>query len=184
MLVHTESGPATAVRPAGPSHNSPEADELHAIALACAREFCSDYNNQQDLASRTLLAALQYNEVIQFPEQFMRKTARNLAINHARSVGARELTGCQQESALHNACLREAGLALDPCSHLILSDTLSRMERELTPSELRCYRLLCEGYEQRDLPRLLGVSRQAVSRILASIRGKYLAADSPDMAGR
>lgn len=48
------------------------------------------------------------------------------------------------------------------------------MESMLSPSERRCYDLMCQGYEQRDLPALLGVSRQAVSRMVASIRRKYL----------
>ena len=56
---------------------------------------------------------------------------------------------------------------------MILRDTLDRLLRRLTPAELKCYGLLKEGHEQKDLPGIMGVSRQAVSKILTSIRRKY-----------
>ena len=44
----------------------------------------------------------------------------------------------------------------------------------LSPAERRCYELMRQGYEQRDLPALLSVSRQAVSRMVSSMRRKYM----------
>lgn len=169
---------APAQDPAG-CHDSPNAEQLHAIAFACAREFSRDYNDQQDLASQGLLAALQYKGDIFFPRQFMRLTIRNLAINHAKSVGAREIPACDREDLWASHGQSES----DPCDRLILSDTLGRMECALTPAERRCYELLRTGYEQRDLPRLLNVSRQAVSQLLQSIRRKYLAAEHAESHG-
>lgn len=144
--------------------------ELQAIASACARQFARDYNDQQDLTSQAILAALQYGKPILYPKQFLRTTIRNLAVSRARSR-----VWCSQELASDAICESENAAGL--CPNLILSDTLSRLETMLTSSELRCYRLLCQGFEQRDLPRLLNISRQAVSQILLSIRRKYLDAD-------
>jgi len=144
--------------------------ELRAIASACARQFARDYNDQQDLTSQAILAVLQYGKPVLYPKQFLRTTVRNLAIGSAR---ARERHG--HEHALDAAT--ESRNHTDPCRSLIVSDALGRLEMALTPSELRCYRLLCQGFERRDLPRLLNISRQAVSQILQSIRKKYADAD-------
>ena len=61
------------------------------------------------------------------------------------------------------------------------ADTLDRLLRRLTPAELKCYELLKEGHEQRDLPGIMGVSRQAVSKILTSMRRKYEELESEDL---
>ncbi len=183
MLVHTSQG--TGVPTACPwSDHSHRAVELYAIAVVCAREFSADYNDQQDLASEALLAALRYTHDIQFPWQFLRRTIRNLCIDRSRSIGARELTGCEWETSLGELAADLVGEPCDPCEHLVLRDTIRRMESMLSPSERRCYDLMCQGYEQRDLPAMLGVSRQAVSRMIVSIRRKYtyLETDRPRQA--
>ena len=144
--------------------------ELQVIASAYARQFARDYNDQQDLTSQALLATLQYGKPILYPKQFLWTTIRNLALSYARGR-----LRCDQE--LNFDAIPESENAAGLCPNLILSDTLSRLETMLTSSELRCYRLLRQGLEQRDLPRLLSISRQAVSQILLSIRRKYLDAD-------
>ena len=150
------------------------ADELLTIAVTCAREFSADYNDQQDLASEALLAVLLYAGDIQYPRQFLRMTIRNLCIDRSRSIGARELNGIEWETLIGRL---DSDLVHDPCDpseHLALRETIERMESSLSPGEHRCYDLMRRGYEQRDLPGLLSVSRQAVSRMIASIRRKYL----------
>jgi DNA-directed RNA polymerase specialized sigma24 family protein len=170
MSMHVYPGAGRGSAPAGTVR--PGVDQLHPIALACAREFAGDYNDQQDLASQALLSVLQYGGDIMHVRQFVRTVVRNLCINQHRSIRSRELTiGDEYE------CLDEAD-ACDPTLVLILGDTLARMEGSLTPGELRCYGLLAEGFEQQDLPGLLGVSRQAVSKMIASMRRKYLEAES------
>ena len=149
------------------SNEASTIEEMRAMALAYARAFSHDYNDQQDLTSQAILAVLQYRKPILYPKQFLRTTIRNLAVSRARSR-----VRCSQELAFDSIFESENSAAL--CPNLILSDTLSRLESELTPSELRSYRLLCQGFEQRDLPRLLNVSRQAVSQTILSIRRKYL----------
>lgn len=173
MSVHT---------PAGFPADFHRADELFATAVACAREFSRDYNEQQDLASEALLAVLSYQDEIRFPRQFLRRTIRNLCIDRSRSIGSRELTGCEWESSLDHLCA-DPDQSCDPCEHLMLLDSIERMESMLSPAERRCYELMRQGYEQRDLPSLLNVSRQAVSRMVASIRRKYLSTESPPTRG-
>jgi len=57
------------------------------MALVASRQYCRDYNDQQDLASQALMAALQYDRPIEFPRRFMRTIVRNILLNHIRSVG-------------------------------------------------------------------------------------------------
>lgn len=172
MLVHTSIGLSVSPRLEWPD-DSPSANELFIMAVVCAREFAADYNDQQDLASEALLAVLHYKDDIQFPMQFLRRTIRNLWIDRSRSIGSRELTGYEWETATGD--LRaELVQPIDPCEQLILRDTIEQMESILSPAERRCYELMREGYEQRDLHALLSISRQAVSKMVSSIRGKYL----------
>ncbi len=170
MLVHTSAGLTASPRLEWPD-DSLRACELFAIAACCAREFSPDYNDQQDLASEALLAVLRYQDPIEFPKQFLRRTIRNLCIDRSRSIGSRELVGADVN--IQPDCRQ----ACDPCEQLILRDTIERMASILSPAESRCYGLMLQGYEQSDLPALLGISRQAVSRMIASIRRKYLAVE-------
>ena len=156
------------------SHDSPRMNELFVMAVVCAREFSADYNDQQDFASEGLLAILRYKGDIRFPMQFLRRTIRNLWIDRSRSTGTRELTGYEWEASLGDLHSDLAYKPCDPCERLVLRDTIERMELMLSPAEHRCYELMRKGYEQRDLPELLEISRQAVSRMIISIRRKYL----------
>lgn len=149
-------------------------NELFVMAVVCAREFSADYNDQQDFASEGLLAILRYKGDIRFPMQFLRRTIRNLWIDRSRSTGARELTGCEWEVFPGESHADLAYERCDPSECLILRDTIERMELMLSPAERRCYELMRKGYEQRDLPELLEISRQAVSKTVSSIRRKYL----------
>ena len=160
-------------RPQRSNHSDP-AIELFKLASACSREFAANYNDQQDLASDALLAALRYRGDIRFPRQFIRRTIRNLCIDRSRSIGARELIGCESEASLGDLRAESSDQPCDVCEYVALRQTIERMEAMLSPAERRCYELMRRGYEQRDLPAMLGVSRQAVSRMVASIRRKYL----------
>jgi DNA-directed RNA polymerase specialized sigma24 family protein len=173
MLVHTSTGLSVSPRLEWPD-DSLRANEFFVMAVVCAREFSADYNDQQDLASEALLTVLRYKDNIQYPMQFLRRTIRNLCIDRSRSIGMRELTGYEWETSLGDLRADLLDQHCDPCEHLILRDTIERMESMLSPAEIRCYELMRQGYEQRDLPGLLRVSRQAVSRIVCSMRQKYL----------
>lgn len=177
MLVHTSTGLSVSPRLEWPD-DSLSANELFVMAVVCAREFAANYNDQQDLASEALLAVLRYRDDIRFPMQFLRRTIRNLWIDRSRSMGAQELTGCEWETSLGDLRADLFDQPRDPCEHLILRDTIDRMVCMLSPAELRCYELMRQGYEQRDLPVLLSISRQAVSRIVSSMRRKYLDVES------
>lgn len=176
MLVHPSKGLTASPRPEWPD-DSLRVRELFAIAASCAREFSPDYNDQQDLAAEALLAVLRYRDAIRFPKQFLRRTIRNLCIDRSRSIGKWEITGLDWEISLDDL-FDDSGLPGNPCEHLILRDTIERVESVLSPAEFRCYQLMRQGYEQSDLPALLGISRQAVSRVVSSIRRKYLNIES------
>lgn len=181
MLVHPSTGSPVSPRLEWPD-DSLRAKELFMLAVVCAREFSADYNDQQDLASEALLAVLRYGNEIEFPKQFLRHTIRNLWIDRTRSIGTRELTGYEWETSLGDLRADLLDEHCDPCEHVILRDNIERMESMLSPAEHRCYELMRQGYEQRDLPVLLCISRQAVSRMVSSIRRKYLRVEN-DLQG-
>ena len=143
-------------------------DRLRYIA-DCAARCAANYDQREDLISDTIAALLGYGGHIEHPRGFIRTTVRNLAINQ----------GCVGPGAWE---ISNLGLDLedDQCSEIDLSDlsiirdTLDHLLERLTPGEAGCYNLLKAGYEQRDLPKLLGISRQAASKLVAGIRRKYL----------
>jgi len=76
--------------------------------------------------------------------------------------------------------LEDRGVDAKLPERLIVRDTLDRLLERLTPAETRCYELLKNGYEQRDLARTLGISRQAASKFLRSIRNKFKELEQED----
>lgn len=144
-------------------------DQWLGYIAQCAKRSADSYDEREDLVSDTVKALLEYDKQIEHPRSFIRTTVRRLATNRACvGAGARELNnselGVEMESVV-----AETELSVS----VIIRDTLQRLLQSLTPAEARCYELLKAGYEQRDLPRLLGISRQAVSKLLAGIRWKY-----------
>lgn len=135
----------------------------------CAEHCAGSYDERQDLISDTVRAILEYGKPIEHPKTFIWTTVRRLAINHGRvGAGAREFSNTED--------LIEADPSEDPMrlsETVILRDTLARFLKRLTHAEAGCYELLEAGFEQRDLPGLMGVSRQAVSKLLTSMRSKY-----------
>ncbi|HET6455156.1 MAG TPA: hypothetical protein VFI02_12185 [Armatimonadota bacterium] len=143
-------------------------DALRYIA-DCAARCAADYDQREDLISDTVTALLEYDGHIEHPKGFIRTTVRNLAINQGVvGPGAREISNSDLD------------LEGDQCSEInlsdlsVLRDTLDHLLERLTPAEAGCYNLLKAGYEQRDLPKLLGISRQTAFKLLAGIRRKYL----------
>ena len=149
-------------------------DGLRYIAN-CAARFATDYNEREDLISDTIAALLEYHGHIEHPRGFIRTTVRNLAINQGCvGPGAREISNVDLD-------LEDKERAeMELCDLNIIRDTLDRLMERLTPSEAECYNLLRAGYEQRDLPRLLRVSRQAVSKLVAGIRQEYMSLEEED----
>lgn len=135
----------------------------------CAEHYAGSYDERQDLISDTVRALLEYRKPIDHPKTFIWTTVRRLAINRGCvGAGAREFSNTED--------LIEADAAEDPMrlsETVILRDTLARFLERLTPAEKGCYALLKAGFEQRDLPGLMSVSRQAVSKLLTSMRGKF-----------
>ena len=149
----------------------------------CASEFTSSYDDRQDLAGEIRLALLSYPKGVSYPSQFVRTVARNLAINrYAYGSRAWEVTETEIcELSVDDSSVpfveymrsRES-LANDPSLSIEMRDTLLQVEKRLSPSEKHCYQLLKQGFEQEDIPQFLGISKQAVSKIIHSIRRKYL----------
>lgn len=146
----------------------------------CAKAHSDCYDDEQELMSSVTLRLLQYPKPIEYPEQFVRVMARNLAINKSRTgSGLWEIV----ESEMSDETAGETGKAApSPQSsglveQILLKETLVRLERMLSPAEAKCYKLLKDGFEQADLPEKLGVSRQAVSKLMKEIRRKFLMAD-------
>ena len=156
----------------------------------CASEFASSYDDRQDLAAEICLALLRYREDIQYPTQFVRTVARNLAINRC-VYGSRAWEVA--ETDLRESTLDDPSVPLveyvrsknsaqpDPSIGVEARDTLIRLEQKLAPSEKRCYELLKQGFEQEDLPRLMGITKQAISKLMQSIRRKYLALEREEI---
>ncbi|MBP6963758.1 MAG: sigma-70 family RNA polymerase sigma factor [Armatimonadetes bacterium] len=144
-------------------------DCWRAYIADCAEHYAASYDERQDLISDTVRALLEYGKPIEHPKTFIWTTVRRLAINHGCvGAGAREFSNTED--------LIEADTSEDPMrlpETVILRDTLARFLKRLTPAETGCYELLKAGFEQRDLPGLMGVSRQAVSKLLTSMRAKY-----------
>lgn len=170
--------------PSGQSMVGREVAEAFRDYLAsCAAQYSRSYDDREELISRVVIALLEYAKPIQHPRKFIRVTAKNLALNSAR-VGCglwetveSEIADLQEVEKMARTSLHEP---LDESSTenvVVLKDTLLRLEGMLSPAERRCYQLLKEGLEQRDLARLLGISRQGVYKILRSIRKKYELAD-------
>lgn len=149
-------------------------DALRYIA-DCAARCAADYDQREDLISDTVTALLEYDGHIEHPKGFIRTTVRNLAINQGVvGPGAREISNVDLD--LEN----EERAEMELCDLNIIRDTLNRLMERLTPSEAVCYSLLKAGYEQRDLPGLLGISRQAVSKLVVGIRQEYMSLEEED----
>ena len=150
-------------------------DEALRYIASCAARCAANYDQREDLMSDTIAALLEYRGHIEHPRGFIRTTVRNLAINR----------GCVGPGAWEISNL-DLDLEDDECSEISLSDLsmirdiLDHLLERLTPSEARCYNLLKGGYEQRDLPGLLGICRQAASKLVAGIRRKYLSLEMED----
>ncbi len=160
-------------------------DKYCELINKCARENSKSYDEWQDLAAETRLALLSYPEQIKHPAQFIRIVTRNIAINR-KSYGCEawetpESEFCYTDESttpLVEFIQSKSQTEIDPMRTLELRDTLLRMEERLTASEKRCYQLLKKGFEQEDLARLMGISKQAVSKLIMSIRRKFLTAES------
>lgn len=143
-------------------------DGLRYIA-DCAARCAANYDQREDLISDTIAALLEYHGHIEHPRGFIRTTVRNLAINRGCvGPGAWEISNLDLD--LEDGECSEIGLS----DLSVIRDTLDHLLELLTPAEARCYNLLKAGYEQRDLPKLLGISRQAASKLVAGIRREYL----------
>mgnify|MGYP000855178065 FL=1 len=141
------------------------------------KQISVNYDERQDLISDTVRALLEYDRPIEYPKSFIWTTVRRLAINRGCvGAGAREFSNSDGVIEADPA-ETQAG----PSETVILRDTLERLLKRLTPAEMRCYELLKDGYEQRDLPKLMGVSRQAISKLLNAIRRKYEELESEDL---
>jgi len=149
-------------------------DALRYIA-DCAARCAADYDQREDLISDTVTALLEYDGHIEHPKGFIRTTVRNLAINQGVvGPGAREISNVDLDLE------DEERAEMELCDLNIIRDTLNRLMERLTPSEAVCYSLLKAGYEQRDLPGLLGISRQAVSKLVVGIRQEYMSLEEED----
>jgi hypothetical protein len=138
------------------------------------------------LVSAVLLGLLQYEKQIAYPEQFVRVMTRNLAINRSRSGAS--LYEVVESDISSDSGTGEASVVSDqidaasvPVNYVLLKDTLVRLESMLSPAEARCYFLLKAGLEQEDLPSRLGVTRQAVGKIIKEIRRKYMLLESEEV---
>lgn len=152
-------------------------DQWRRYIADCAEQYSVNYDERQDLISDAVRALLEYGKPIEHPKSFIWTTVRRLAINRGCvGANAREFSNAD---VLFEEDIAEARSGLSET--IILRDTLDRLLRRLTPGELKCYELLKEGHEQRDLPGIMGVSRQAVSKILTSMRRKYEELESEDL---
>ncbi len=143
----------------------------------CAEQYSGSYDERQDLIADAVHALLEYGKPIEHPRSFIWTTVRRLAINRGCvGAGAREFSNAD---TVMEADIAEERSGLQET--VILRDTLRRLLKRLTPTEMKCYDLLKEGYEQKDLPELMGVSRQAVSKLLCAIRRKYEDLESEDL---
>lgn len=149
-------------------------DGLRYIA-DCAARCAADYDQREDLISDTIAALLEYHGRIEHPRGFIRTTVTNLAINRGCvGPGAWEISNLDLD--LEDGQCSEIGLS----DLSVIRDTLDQLLERLTPAEAGCYNLLKAGYEQRDLPTFLGISRQAASKLIAGIRRKYLSLEMED----
>ena len=180
--------------PSGPSPSGVPAaalilcSQMQEYIRSCAAQYSRNSDDREDLYLDIVVRLLEYPERVQHAKQFIRTTARNLAINRSR-IGSRywEVTESQLASAddddidlsLESLAAVRPG-ETDPVHTIVLQDTLLRMEECLLPSEKRVYSLLQEGYQQSDLAQLLAVSKQAVSKVIHSIREKFLAAEATE----
>ena len=149
---------------------------------ACASQFCRSYDDREELASRVVLTLLEYSKSISHPRKFIRIVTKNLALNSTR-VGSGLWETVESEMAGASAgedfkTLLDASDS-EPAMEraVVLKDTLIRMEALLSPAESRCYALLKQGLEQKDIANALGISRQCVHKMLRSIRKKFEIAD-------
>ena len=156
----------------------------------CASEFVSSYDDRQDLAAEIHLVLLRYRRPIEYPAQFVRTVARNLAINRCvYGSGAWEVSESEFGESVADGSsipfveyLRSKDLlGPDPSFSIQARDTLIRLEKMLSPSEKRCYDFLKQGFEQEDLSELIGITKQAVSKLIQSIRRKFLVIDGEDI---
>lgn len=143
---------------------------------ACAERSAPTYDERQDLISDTMAALLEYKGPIRHPRGFIRTTVTNLAINRKR-IGAGAWEQCDSDIG---AELDDIPAEVEIANIIIIRDTLGRLLEQLTPAQSRCYDLLRAGYDQRDLPERLGVSRQAVSKLLAQMRRKFEELEAED----
>jgi len=149
---------------------------------ACASQFCRSYDDREELASRVVLTLLEYGRPISHPHKFIRIVTKNLALNSTRvGSGVWETVESEMAGASRGENFRSLLDASDsepPIEQaVLLKDTLIRMEEMLSPAERRCYDMLKQGLEPKDLSVALGVSRQFVHKMLRSIRKKYVIAD-------
>jgi DNA-directed RNA polymerase specialized sigma24 family protein len=151
--------------------------EWWAYISRCAREFADRSDEREDLVCEAVEALLGYRRPIRHPRGFVRALVRNLAINR-RCAGAqsRELTNSDAALELGDSERR----VLELPAVIVIRETLELLTRSLTRSESQCYELLKAGHDRKDLPRLLGISRQAVSKLLRGIRRKYEALEAED----
>ena len=152
-------------------------DQWRRYISDCAEQYAGNYDERQDLISDTVRALLEYERPIDHPKSFIWTTVKRLAINRGCvGSGARELSNAE---VLIDADSTESQTGLPET--VILRDTLERLLVRLTPAEMRCYELLAAGNEQRDLPAVMGTSRQAASKLLTSIRRKYEELEAEDL---
>ena len=152
-------------------------DRWRAYISDCAAQYSGGYDERQDLISDAVRALLEYDKPIEHPRSFIWTTVRRLAINRGSvGAGARELSNADD---VIDAEIEDAELPFSET--VILRDTLERLLSRLTRAELTCYDLLKLGYEQRDLPGLMGISRQAVSKLMNAIRRKYENLEAEDL---
>lgn len=152
-------------------------DQWRRYIADCAEQYSGNYDERQDLVSDAVRALLEYEKPIEHPKSFIWTTVRRLAINRGCvGAGAREFSNAdtvfEDDIAVSRQALSET---------VILRDTLERLLVRLTPTELACYEMLKEGHEQKELAGIMGVSRQAVSKLLTSIRRKYEELESEDL---
>lgn len=159
------------------------ATEYRDLIYRCAKANSGCYDDEQELVSSVTLGLLQYSKPITYPEQFVRVMARNYAINRYRT-GARQWEVVESEmndildgESDSSELIQHDSNASTPVDQVLLKDTLVRLEGILTPAESKCYTLLKAGYGQEDLPLQLGVTRQAVSKIIKEIRRKFTMID-------
>ena len=152
-------------------------DQWRRYIADCAEQYSVNYDERQDLISDAVRALLEYGKPIEHPKSFIWTTVRRLAINRGCvGAGAREFSNAD---TMFEDDIAEPQPGFPET--IILRDTLDRLLVRLTPAELACYEILKEGHEQRDLPGIMGVSRQAISKMLTAIRRKYEALESEDL---